>query len=68
MVRKSNAPKIKEDYGEKHFAEIGAKGGQAKVLKGIHKIRIEDPERYRQIQLQMQETRRRTYEHKRNNQ
>lgn len=68
MVRKSSAPKLKEVYGDKHFAEIGSIGGQARVLKGIHKIRVEDPERYQRIQEQMKETRRKTYERKRNNQ
>lgn len=33
----------------KHMAELGKLGGLAKVLKGTKKIKLENPERFKEI-------------------
>lgn len=49
---KKSAQTQKEVYGENHFAMIGSIGGSAptKKLKGWAWMKVNDPERYAQLQ------------------
>lgn len=56
MPRDSEAAKLrvkttKDRYGDQIFHDYGAVGGRKKVLKGMAKLKVTDPERFKQIYL-----------------
>lgn len=41
--------RLYRDERSKSLSEYGRKGGQAKVLKGIAKLKVSDPKKYKEV-------------------